>query len=94
MGAEFSLAGRRTDMTKLIVGFHTFANAPKVRPVMRIASIVYVRLSLNVRRQVPFASPILFFVFVTSQIFLLLLCMRHITSVNELLFGYDILCNV
>ena len=61
---------------------------------MRIASIVYVRLRLNVRCQVPFASPPLLFIFVTSQIFLLLLCMLHVTSVNKVLFGYDILCNV
>ena len=30
VGAEFFLADRRTDMTKLIVAFHTFANAPKI----------------------------------------------------------------
>ena len=29
MGAEFLRADRRTDMAKVILAFHSFANAPK-----------------------------------------------------------------
>jgi ADP-glucose pyrophosphorylase len=36
VGAEFFLADRRTDMTKLMVAFLYFANAPKIEYFYRI----------------------------------------------------------
>ena len=53
VGAEFH-AGGRTDMTKLIVAFHNFANAPK-NPLLFKCNLNY-RISCYLMRQLRCAS--------------------------------------
>jgi hypothetical protein len=50
---------------------------------MSIANIMDVRLQLHVCREVPFATTTLLFIFITSEICLMLLFMLHVTSVAD-----------
>ena len=94
VGAGFSLADRRTDITKPIVAFRTFANAPN--SMLRYAHSQYCVCPTASACPSPSAIRLTSFVvhICYQSNFPADFMYAALTSVNELLFGYDILCNV